>query len=104
MNPFGILDFDFAWDPTKARSNIAKHRVSFEEAALVLHDGLAVTVFDAAHSKAEERWMTIGTSPMGQLLLVSHTLAVTGPQRAHVRIISAREATRFERQQYEEGR
>lgn len=100
----GILDLDFSWDPAKARSNIAKHRTSFEEAALVLHDGLAITVFDAAHSETEERWMTVGATPAGKLLTVSHAFVMTAPQRARVRIISAREATRNERQQYEEGR
>lgn len=99
-----LLDLDFSWDPAKARSNITKHKVSFEEAALVLHDGLAITVFDAAHSETEERWMTVGLSPAGKLLAVSHTFVMTGPQRARVRIISAREGTRNERQQYEEGR
>lgn len=100
----GIHDLDFSWDPAKARSNITKHKVSFEEGALVLHDGLAVTVFDAAHSDTEERWLTVGVSPAGKLLTVSHTFAMTGPQRARIRIISAREATRNERQQYEQGR
>ena len=100
----GILDFDFSWDPAKAQGNITKHRVSFEEAALVLHDVLAITVFDAAHSEFEERWLTVGVSKAGRLLVVSHTFVVTSPQRARVRMISAREATRFERQQYDDGR
>jgi uncharacterized DUF497 family protein len=99
-----LLDLDFSWDPVKARSNVTKHKVSFEEAALVLHDRLAITVFDAAHSDTEERWMTVGVSAAGKFLAVSHTFVMTGTQRARVRIISAREGTRNERKQYEKGR
>jgi hypothetical protein len=76
--------------------------VSFEQAATVLLDALALTVFDAAHSEFEERWFTLGLSSEGKLLAVSHTYAATGPGSARVRIISAREATRHERRQYED--
>lgn len=93
---------DFEWDPAKAASNIAKHGVRFEQAATVLLDALALTVFDAAHSTYEERWFTLGLSSQGQLLAVAHTYAATGPDTARVRIISAREATRAERRQYED--
>lgn len=93
--------FDFTWDPAKAASNIAKHGVSFPQAATVLADALALTVFDAGHSEFEERWFTLGTSREGKLLAVSHTYEATGPNRARVRMISARQATRSERRQYE---
>jgi hypothetical protein len=93
---------DFEWDSAKAASNITKHGVSFEQAATVLLDALALTVFDAAHSEFEERWFTLGLSSEGKLLAVSHTYAATGPGSARVRIISAREATRHERRQYED--
>lgn len=75
--------------------------MSFAQAATVLTDVLALTVFDAAHSDFEERWFTLGLSGDGKLLAVSHTYWATGPARAKVRIISAREATRNERLQYE---
>jgi uncharacterized protein len=94
------LEFD--WDPAKAASNAAKHGVSFPQAATVLADALALTVFDAEHSEFEERWFTLGMSSEGRLLAVSHTYAVTGTEGARVRIISAREATRNERRQYED--
>ena len=67
----------------------------------MLQDALALTVFVAAHSEFEERWFTLGRSGDGKLLAVSDTYQHTGPTDVTVRIISAREATRRERQQYE---
>ncbi len=95
------LQLDIAWDPLKAQSNFVKHGISFPQAATVLLDALALTVFDAAHSQAEERWFTLGMSREGKLLAVSHTWQYTGPVDARVRIISARDASRNERRQYE---
>lgn len=92
---------DFEWDPLKAASNLVKHGVSFEQAASVLLDALALTVFDAAHSEFEERWFTLGLASNGRLLAVAHTYSASGPSSAKVRIISAREATKHERRQYE---
>lgn len=93
---------EFEWDPAKAASNVVKHGVRFEQAATVLLDPLALTVFDEAHSGYEERWFTLGLSGEGKLLAVAHTYAATGPNSARVRVISAREATRAERRQYED--
>ncbi|MFN0072067.1 MAG: BrnT family toxin [Chloroflexota bacterium] len=92
---------EFTWDPVKAASNVAKHGVAFAQAATVLADALALTVFDAEHSEFEERWFTLGMSSEGELLAVSHTFTAIGPASARVRVISAREATRNERRQYE---
>jgi uncharacterized protein len=92
---------EVTWDALKADANIAKHGITFAEAATVLLDPLAVTVFDAAHSQEEERWFTLGTSSDGKLLAVAHTYQDSGAAPAKVRIISARPATRRERQQYE---
>lgn len=92
---------DIAWDPAKAASNLTKHGVAFAQAASVLLDPLALTVFDAGHSQDEERWFTLGLSSEGKLLAVAHTYQTTGPNSASVRLISAREATRNERRQYE---
>lgn len=89
------------WDPLKARANLAKHGVAFEQAATVLLDALALTVFDAAHSQGEERWFTLGMDSQGRLLALSHTYQSSGPIDVQVRIISARAATRAERRQYE---
>lgn len=75
--------------------------MAFEQAASVPLDSLALTVFDAAHNDFEERWFTLGVSNLGKLLAVAHTFMQTGPERARVRIISAREATKIERRQYE---
>jgi uncharacterized protein len=98
----GALQLDITWDPVKAQSNIAKHNgITFVQAATVLLDALALTVFDAAHSEFEERWFTLGNSSDGKLLAVSHTYQHTGPINVTVRIISARDATKRERQQYE---
>ena len=91
------------WDPLKAEANIAKHGVTFAQAATVLLDPLHVSVFDAAHSQDEERWFTLGSSSEGKLLAVSYTFhQPADADQAKVRIISAREATRRERQQYED--
>lgn len=94
-------ELNVTWDPAKGRANLAKHGVSFAQAGTVLKDPLALTVFDAAHSRDEERWFTLGTASDGKLLAVAHTFQHTGPDNAEVRIISAREATRQERRQYE---
>lgn len=101
VNDSNALQLDTTWDPDKAQTNTVKHGVTFVQAATVLLDPLALTVFDAAHSASEERWFTLGLSSDGKLLAVSHTYQHTGPIHVSVRIISAREATRRERQQYE---
>lgn len=67
------MELDITWDPVKAQSNFAKHGVSFTQAASVLLDPLALTVFDADHSENEERWFTLGQARDGTLLAVSHT-------------------------------
>lgn len=89
------------WDDAKAQSNLRKHGVSFAQAATVMLDPLALTVFDAAHSQTEERWFTLGQTSEGQLLAVAHTYQMKKASTACIRLISAREATRRERQQYE---
>jgi uncharacterized DUF497 family protein len=88
----------FEWDPRKAASNLAKHGVSFDEAASVFVDPLAASGADPDHSIDESRYITFGTSNLGRLLVVSHT-----HRSGTVRIISARRATRAERKIYEEG-
>ena len=92
---------DIVWDDTKAQSNALKHGVTFAQAATVVLDPLALTVFDEAHSETEERWFTLGQTEEGRLLAVAHTYQMLDANTARVRLISAREATRRERQQYE---
>ena len=94
--------YDFEWDAAKALSNAAKHGVTFDRAATVFRDALALTVFDSAHSQSEERWFTLGVDAGGALLAVAHTYQATGPASARARLISAREATPRERRFYEE--
>jgi uncharacterized protein len=88
----------FRWDPKKARSNVAKHGVTFEEAASAFRDTLSVTVGDPLHSTEENRFVTIGRSERGRTLVVVHS-----DFEDAIRIISARLATRRERRNYEEG-
>jgi uncharacterized protein len=85
------------WDPIKARVNLKKHGVSFEEAATVLRDPLAATGLDPDHSIYEERYITFGVSERRRLLVVSHI-----EQGDNIRIISARKASKGERDLYEE--
>ncbi len=93
--------YDFEWDAVKALANARKHGVTFDQAATVFQDALALTVFDAEHSQQEERWFTLGFDAGGVLLAVSHTFAATATARIRVRLISVRPATRRERQFYE---
>lgn len=92
---------DISWDAVKAQTNLAKHGVTFAQAATVMLDPLALTVFDAAHSETEERWFTLGLSSDGRLLAVAHTYPMQNPNNAQIRLISARDATRHEQQHYE---
>jgi hypothetical protein len=87
----------FEWDPEKARSNLRKHKVSFEEAATALRDPMAATGCDPDHSVGEERFVTFGVSERGRLLVVAHT-----EENDILRIISARVASKGERKIYEE--
>ena len=94
--------FDFEWDAAKALSNARKHDVTFDQAAGVFWDALALTIYDEAGSQDEERWFTLGVDASGRLLAVAHTYQSIGPSSARVRIISARKATKRERRDYEE--
>jgi uncharacterized DUF497 family protein len=84
-------------------ANRGKHGVTFEQAATVFHDPLALSLYDDEHSEGEERWLTLGLDENGALLVVSHTFQELGDDEALVRVISAREATTHERAQYESG-
>ena len=89
---------EFEWDVQKAEANFRKHKVAFAEAKSVFDDPLALMVNDEIHSFEENRFITIGESKVGRLLLVCHTIGVE-----NVRIISARTPTSAERKDYEHG-
>ena len=86
------------WDERKAKRNLARHGVSFEEAATVFGDPLSITIDDPLHSDREDRFVIIGQSTQHRLLVVVHV-----ERGERIRIISAREATLKERHDYEEG-
>lgn len=87
----------FHWDQKKASNNQAKHGISFEEAATVFGDPLSNTYPDPDHSLDEQRFIIIGLSEQGRIIVVAHT-----DESETVRLISAREATSRERKSYEE--
>lgn len=90
------MDFLVEWDREKAARNLRKHGISFEEAATVLADPLSVTLPDPDHSQEEQRFLLLGRSSSGRLLIVAH-----GEEGERVRIISARAMTPKERRSYE---
>lgn len=92
-----FVEFTFEWDAAKARSNLAKHRISFEEALSAFSDPLSRTIPDPDQSESEQRYVLIGTTSAGRLLVVAHA-----ERGGRIRIINARPASRRERQQYEE--
>ena len=93
------MGFIFRWNPTKARKNINKHDVTFEEASTVFRDPLSLTINDEDHSDDEDRLIILGESARRRLLVVVHT-----DDNDVIRIISARLAKMQERKIYEEGR
>ena len=88
----------FEWNPHKARRNLRKHGIGFDEASTVFADTLSISIPDPSHSEDEERWVTMGLSNRRRLLVVVHT-----EEGEMIRIISARTADRLERRKYEEG-
>ena len=91
------MPLTFEWDSRKARSNLAKHGVGFQEASTIFGDPLSLTILDPEHSLSEERYITMGRAFTGKLLVVVHT-----ERGDNIRIISARSASRRERKFYEE--
>jgi uncharacterized DUF497 family protein len=98
------LRYQFEWDPAKARENVRKHKVSFQRAATIFRDPNALSIFDQDHSQEEDRWLTLGRDSSGNLMVVCHTYRQSGSGSSLIRIISARQATKKERQQYEDRR
>ena len=90
------MPLHFEWDARKATSNAAKHGVSFKEATTVFGDPRSLTIPDPEHSAVEKRFVIPGCSHTGRLLVVVHT-----ERGDHLRVISARPASRKERKSYE---
>lgn len=93
------VNYNFEWDPIKARENRNKHGVNFDEAATVFRDSSALSIFDPDHSETEDRWITMGISEKGRLLIVNHTCREIG-EEVTIRIISSRKATKKENNKY----
>lgn len=93
------MPMNFEWDENKARANLKKHGVSFEEAQTVFYDENALLINDPDHSEDEERFIILGLSAGTRLLVVCHCYRES---ETVIRIISARKATRKETQFYEQ--
>jgi len=91
-----IIEMAYQWDRDKAAANLRKHGIDFADAVSVFSDDLAITIPDERFD--EERFVTIGVDAFGRILVVVYTM-----REDEIRVISARKATRQERQQYEEG-
>ena len=94
------MRFDFEWDPQKAKQNVDKHGITFELASTVFRDPLALSLYDEDHSASEDRWITLGISSTGALLVVHHTYAQADAEMATIRIISSRKAIKKEQEHY----
>lgn len=96
------MQYDFKWDPQKAKINIKKHKINFENATTVFKDPRAISLYDDSHSNVEERWITMGLSSNGTLLVVHHTFQEINSETVNIRIFSSRKATKKEQQLYKE--
>lgn len=92
-----VMDLTFEWNEAKAKRNLRKHEVSLEEAKTVFNDPFSITVPDPQHSIEEDRYVDIGCSSEGRVLVVVYT-----ERESNIRIISCRKATKSERSVYEE--
>ncbi len=97
------MRYDFDWDTGKARSNLRKHKISFERATTIFRDPNLISIPDDEYSETEERWLTMGLDANGALLIISHTFKNISASVVNIRLISARKATKSETEQYEEG-
>ena len=95
------MQYNFEWDPHKAKQNLRKHKVSFERAAEVFLDPLAISIYDEEHSLGEDRWITIGKEQTNLILVIVHTFHEENIHNCKIRLISARKATKEEIKQYE---
>ena len=96
------LQYNFEWDPDKAKINWQKHKVRFEHSATVFRDPKALTIYDDEHSENEDPWITLGLASTGVLLIVHHTFNQLSDSNVNIRIISSRKPIKREKQQYQE--
>ncbi len=96
------MQYNFEWDPKKAKINRKKHRVSFEHAATIFKDPKAISIYDREHSHKEDRWITMGLTANSSLLVVHHTYEQIYENTVIIRLISSRKATKNEKKQYTE--
>ena len=94
------MNFYFEWDQKKATSNYRKHGVTFLRASEVFADPFALSIFDDDHSHAEDRWITIGKTKEDAIIVVIHAITEFENKDLHIRLISARKATKMEQKQY----
>ena len=92
------MPLDFEWDRAKSAANERKHGVGFEEAVTVFRDPLSLTISDPDHSGGEKRFLILGASAKGRILVIAHT-----ERGDRIRLINARLADARERRDYEEG-
>ena len=90
------MSYTFEWDAEKSELNYKKHGITFEEAKTIFNDPLAITIYDPDHSLDEDRFIDVGMSSKGNLLVVSYTEG-----NDHIRLISSRKATLKEIRAYE---
>ena len=96
------MNYNFEWDRNKARTNLSKHKISFEGATSVFKDERAISIADEEHSE-EERWLTIGVDEVTRTLVVIHTYISVDENNCNIRLISARKATKKEQEIYRKG-
>jgi len=91
----------FSWDKQKAASNAKEHGIAFDETSEIFEDPLHISVLDVRFDYYEERWITMGMTKGGRLLVAGHLYSMESDGKEHIRIITAREATKKEHARYE---
>ncbi|WPE18423.1 BrnT family toxin [Candidatus Thioglobus autotrophicus] len=97
------MNYNFEWDPNKAKTNLSKHKINFEDAVSIFKDKNAISIYDDKHSIHEDRWVTIGLDDKTRMLVVIHSFVIIDKNDCNVRIISARKATKLENKVYQQG-
>ncbi len=95
------MNYYFDWDVNKAQTNLKKHKITFEKATEIFYDPLALSLYDDLHSEDEDRWITLGVTKSGTIIVVIHTYSELNSNDVKIRIISARKATKNEIKQYQ---
>ncbi len=97
------MKYIFEWDYKKAKTNITKHQISFEDATSIFKDENMISIYDEKHSDNEDRWITIGMDLKTRTLIVIHTFISIDKDTTKIRVISARKATKKEQKMYWEN-